>query len=121
MIPSALLLVFLSIAGPFEFGVGESFHKVGAAFSNSPGLSCRTITVASVYEKPSLSAKILGRMQNFIAVTGVEVNGFVPMIAGRKIRGWVEALETTTGKPTDLRGPCVVQMQPDGRLLFGWP
>jgi len=121
MIPSALLLVFLSIPGPFGFGVDKSAHKIGAAFSNSPGLSCRTITVASVYEKPSLSAKILGRTQNFVAVTGAEVNGFVPMITGRKIRGWVEALETTTGKPSDLRGPCVVQMQPDGRLLFGWP
>lgn len=121
MTPSALLLVFLITIGSLEPEIDKSFHNIGAAFSNSPGLSCRTITVASVYEKPSLSAKILGRTQNFIAVTGAEVNGFVPMITGRKIRGWVEALETTTGKPNDLRGPCVVQMQPDGRLLFGWP
>ena len=77
--------------------------------------------MALVYEKPSLSAKVLGRTQNFIAVTGAEVNGFVPMITGRKVRGWVEALGATTGKRSDLNGPCVVQMQPDGRLLFGWP
>lgn len=118
---STLLLVFLSIPGLPGFGADGNFHKVGAAFSNSPGLSCRTITVALVYDRPSLSARILGRTQNFVAVTGEEVNGFVPMITGRKIRGWVEALGTTTGKPSDLNGPCVVQMQPDGRLLFGWP
>ena len=116
---SILVLAFL--AGPNPLGMTDSVYDVGAGFSNSPGLSCRTISVASVYEQPSLTAKVLGRTQNFIAVTGSEVNGFVPMVTGRKVKGWVQAKETTVRKPSDLRGPCVVQIQPDGQLLFGWP
>ena len=100
--------------------VNGDFYKVGASFSNSPGLSCRNITVAAVYERPSLSSRKLGRTQNFIAVTGEEMNGFVPIITGKRVRGWVEARETTIGRPGDIYGPCVVQVQPDGRLLFGW-
>ena len=100
--------------------VAGDFYKVGASFSNSPGLSCRNVNVAAVYEKPSLSSRKLGRTQNFIAVTGEELNGFVPMITGKKVRGWVEATETTIGRPGDVYSPCVVQIQPDGRLLFGW-
>ncbi len=116
---SILLVAILSGSGSFSLNKG--IHQVGAGFSNSPGLSCRSITVVSVYERPSLSAKVIGRTQNFIAVTGEEVNGFAPIVTGRRIRGWVQAAETTIGKSSDLRGPCVVQIQPDGRLLFGWP
>lgn len=116
---SLLFAVFLG--GSNSLGMIDNIYNVGAGFSNSPGLSCRTISVVSVYEQPSTAAKVLGRTQNFIAVTGGEVNGFVPMVTGRRIKGWVQAKETTVGKPSDLRGPCVVQMQPDGRLLFGWP
>ena len=115
------IILAATLGGTSFFGPDDGIHQIGAGFSNSPGLSCRSITVVSVYERPSLSAKTLGRTQNFIAVTGEEVNGFVPIITGRKIRGWVQVSETTIGKPTDLRGPCVVQVQPDGRLLFGWP
>jgi hypothetical protein len=116
---SILFIAFLGRSSPL--GMTDNIYNVGAGFSNSPGLSCRTISVASVYDQPSLTAKVLGRTQNFIAVTGGEVNGFVPMVTGRRIKGWVQTKETTVGKPSDLRGPCVVQIQPDGRLLFGWP
>ena len=117
-----LSVLFAAIVGASSsLGVPGSLYEVGAGFSNTPGLSCRTISLASVYEQPSLSARVLGRTQNFIAVTGSEVNGFVPMVTGRRVRGWVRVEETILGKPGDLHGPCVVQMQPDGRLLFGWP
>lgn len=119
MATSALLITILNAS--IAFSPTVNLFKVGAGFSNSPGLSCRTITIAPVYEQPSVMARVLGRTQNFIAVTGGEVNGFVPMVTGRGIRGWVQTTETTTGKVSDLRGPCVVQKQPDGRLLFGWP
>ena len=116
---SVLLVATLSLSSSFSLNKG--IYEVGASFSNSPGLSCRTISLASVYEHPLLTAKVLGRTQNFIAVTGNEVNGFLPMVTGRKIKGWVRTAETTVGRPGDLDGPCVVQLQPDGRLLFGWP
>ena len=119
MVFSILLGAILGAVSPIEL-TGD-LQKIGAGFSNSPGLSCRTISLASVYDQPSLSSKVLGRTQNFIAVTGNEVNGFLPMVTGRKVRGWVRTAETTIGLPGDLHGPCVVQMQPDGRLLFGWP
>ncbi len=113
-------VVMAILAASSSVVVNGDLYRVGASFSNSPGLSCRTISVAAVYERPSLSSRKLGRTQNFIAVTGEELNGFVPMITGKRVRGWVEATETIIGAPGDLRGPCVVQMQPDGRLLFGW-
>ena len=116
---SVLLVATLNLLS--SFSINKGIYEVGASFSNSPGLSCRTISLASVYEHPSLTAKVLGRTQNFIAVTGSEVNGFLPMVTGRKIKGWVRTVETTVGRPGDLDGPCVVQIQPDGRLLFGWP
>lgn len=100
---------------------GQTSSILLASFQNSPGLSCRTIGLSLVYQEPSLSAKVLGRTQNFIAVTGREVNGFLPMVTGKKVRGWVQAREAFIGKPGEVMGPCVVQMQPDGRLLFGWP
>ena len=118
MLISALVFMIMSVS---ETSVpADDVHNVRVAPSNSPGLTCRSVSVVSVYEQPSLSAKVLGRTQNFIAVTGQEVNGFVPIVTGRKVRGWVQSAETTTGKPNDLRGPCVVQVQPDGRLLFSW-
>lgn len=119
MLISLLLVAILGSSS--SLGVAEDLHKVGAGFTDSPGLSCRTISVASVYEQPSLSSKILGRTQNFIAVTGEELNGFLPMVTGKRVKGWVRVRETNIGKPGDLHGPCVVQMQPNGRLLFGWP
>lgn len=101
--------------------MNTDIYEVGAGFSNSPGLSCRTISLASVYEHPSLTAKVLGRTQNFIAVTGNEVSGFLPIVTGKRVKGWVRTAETTVGRPSDAQGPCVVQIQSDGRLLFGWP
>ncbi len=119
MILSVLLVATLDLSS--SFSTNKGIYEIGAGFSNSPGLSCRTISLALVYEHPSLTAKVLGRTQNFIAVTGNEVSGFVPMVTGRKIKGWVRTAETTVGRPSDAQGPCVVQIQPDGRLLFGWP
>jgi len=116
---SVLLVATLGLSSSFSMNKG--IYEVGAGFSNSPGLSCRTISLASVYEHPSLTAKVLGRTQNFIAVTGNEVSGFLPMVTGRRVKGWVQTAETTVGRPGDAHGPCVVQVQPDGRLLFGWP
>ncbi len=119
-----LLLIFPVLAvlmmPPF-LESGQTSHILPAGFQNSPGLSCRTIGLSLVYQEPSLSAKVLGRTQNFVAVTGQEVNGFLPMVTGKKVRGWVQARETFIGKPGEVMGPCVVQVQPDGRLLFGWP
>jgi len=114
-----LILAFLVIPEVNYKNGGAPSYLAG--FSDSPGLTCRTIDVALVYEKPSMSAKVLGRTQNFIAVTGKEVNGFIPMVTGKRIKGWVQVKETLVGKSGDALGPCVVQMQQDGRLLFGWP
>lgn len=100
---------------------GQTSNVTLSGFQNSPGLSCRSIGLSLVYQEPSLSAKVLGRTQNFIAVTGPEVNGFVPMVTGKRVKGWVQAREAFVGKPGEVMGPCVVQMQPNGRLLFGWP
>ena len=114
-----LLLATLSVAKSIVSI--DVLYNARAELGNSPGLTCRSVSVVSVYEHPSFSAKVLGRTQNFIAVTGQEVNGFVPIVTGRRVRGWVQSKETTIGKQNDLRGPCVVQVQPDGRLIFSWP
>ena len=116
---AVLVLAFLVI--PITDNADENAKIDVAGFSNSPGLTCRTIDVASVFEQPSTAAKMLGRTQNFIAVTGGEINGFIPIITGKRVKGWVRVKETIVGKSGDALGPCVVQVQPDGRLLFGWP
>ncbi len=116
---AALILAFL--VTPEVNNEDGSARNYMAGFSDSPGLTCRTIDVALVYEQPSMSAKVLGRTQNFIAVTGKEVNGFIPIVTGKRVKGWVRVKETIVGKSGDALGPCVVQMQQDGRLLFGWP
>lgn len=87
---------------------------------NSPGFSCQRIGLAMVYDQPTTAAKVLGRTQDFIAVTGREVNGFLPMITGLKVRGWVMMNQTYQGKSFDAR-PCRVQVQPNGQLLFEQP
>lgn len=94
-----------------------SHSNISINLTNSPGFSCQRIGLAMVYDQPSTTAKILGRTQDFIAVTGKEVNGFLPMITGLKVRGWVMANQTYQGKSFDAR-PCRVQVQPDGKLLF---
>ncbi len=73
-----------------------------------------------VYDQPTTSARVLGRTQDFIAVTGKQVNGFFPMITGTKVKGWVMSNQTYQGKSSDAR-PCKVQIQPDGRLIFEQP
>jgi len=87
---------------------------------NSPGFSCQRIGLAMVYDQPTTAARILGRNQDFIAVTGKEVNGFLPMITGLKVKGWVMINQTYQGKSFDAR-PCKVQVQPSGKLLFEHP
>jgi hypothetical protein len=119
LILAFLVSTLLSVSQIDSTDEGAHTHTVG--LSNSPGLTCRTIDVALVYEQPSMSAKVLGRTQSFIAVTGREVNGFIPMVTGKRVKGWVRAKETIAGKPGDALGPCIVQMQSDGRLLFSWP
>ena len=102
---------------------GASWSSVPQVFEinleNSPGLYCRTIALAMVYGEASLSSRVLGRTQNFIAVTGKGVNGFLPIVTGSGVRGWVMTNQVypENGSP----GPCRVQLLPNGRLLFGWP
>ncbi len=93
---------------------------VPVSLVNSPGFSCQRIGLAMVYDQPTTAAKVLGRTQDFIAVTGREVNGFLPMITGLKVRGWVMMNQTYQGKSFDAR-PCRVQVQPNGQLLFEQP
>ena len=84
---------------------------------NSPGLLCKKIEIAMVYDQPTTSAKVLGRTQDFVAVTGREINGFYPIITGTRVRGWVMINQTFHGKSFEAR-PCKVQVLNDGRLIF---
>ena len=95
----------------------SSFTKIN--YQNTPGLSCRVITLALVYVEPNNRSRYLGRTQDFIAVTGSQVNGFFPIVTGRGIRGWVDSqeVEGAHGGHVDR---CWVQQARDGRLLFGW-
>ena len=88
-----------------------------ASIVNSPGLSCKKIELVMVYDQPTTGAKVLGRTQDFIAVTGTEVNGFYPIITATRIRGWVMVNQTFHGKSFEAR-PCKVQVLGDGRLIF---
>lgn len=101
-------------------GSGTFLQKaIEVGMKNSPGLSCRTIDLAMVYGDANLASRVLGRTQNFIAVTGKDVNGFYPVITGSGVKGWV--MVNQTYPENSYRGPCRVQYLPDGRLLFGWP
>lgn len=105
----------LALAGVSSGGVLKPL-EVGV--KNTPGVHCRAIGLAIVYSEASLSSRLLGRTQNFIAVTGKEVNGFFPVVTGVGIRGWV--LANQVYPENGELGPCKVQVLPDGRLLFGW-
>lgn len=84
---------------------------------NSPGLTCRPISLAMVYGGPSLSSKVLGRTQNYIAITGSLLNGFFPIITGSGVKGWVRERDTWTLDSVTEK-PCKVQMLPNGHLIF---
>ena len=88
-----------------------------AGFINSPGLTCRPISLTMVYGGPALASKVLGRTQNYIAITGPQVNGFLPILTGSGVRGWVRENETWTQNGVNER-PCKVQIQPNGHLVF---
>ena len=116
-------LLELLVAGTmFAAGVASpaSTAYVSVVYQNTPGLSCRVISLAGVYAGPSRASRYLGRTQNFIAVTGPRVDGFFPIITGRRIRGWVAGDEVRADHGSGSDGPCWVQQAPDGRLLFGW-
>lgn len=89
-------------------------------YRNTPGLSCRAVTLALVYVQPNKSSRYLGRTQNFIAVTGPQVDGFFPIITGRGIRGWVNSTDVLGAYGRGHVDRCWVQQARDGRLLFGW-
>lgn len=100
------------------FGWSNQLIPLDVGIKSTPGFHCRTVGLVMVYGGANLSSKILGRTQNFIAVTGKEVNGFLPIITGVGVRGWVVSNQVYS--ETGTLGPCKVQLLPDGRLLFGW-
>lgn len=101
------------------YGTGSQPTPLEITMRNSPGVSCRTIALAMVYENASLSSKVLGRTQNFVAITGRQVNSFFPIVTGSGVKGWI--LENQLYPENGPQGSCRVQILPDGRLLFGWP
>lgn len=103
-------------------GVDSSAHSdyVRTAYQDTPGLSCRAVSLALVYAQPDRTSRYLGRTQDFIAVTGPKTNGFFPIITGRRIRGWVADVDVRAIHGPGSDGPCWVQQAPSGRLLFGW-
>ena len=105
----------LTICG---LGRGGELKPVEVGVKNTPGIYCRAIGLAMVYSEAALASRVLGRTQNFIAVTGKEVNGFFPVVTGVGVRGWV--LANQVYPENGNLGPCKVQVLSDGRLLFGW-
>ena len=89
-------------------------------YRSTSGLSCRPISLASVYAGSSKTSRYLGSTRNFIAVTGPTVNDFFPIITGRGIRGWVDSQEVQGAHGGGHVDHCWVQQARDGRLLFGW-
>ncbi|MGI4798293.1 MAG: hypothetical protein ACRYG8_30465 [Janthinobacterium lividum] len=110
------MLASLVFAG-VSWGNTSKSSRIG--FINTPGLYCRTIALAMVYGEATVSSTVLGRTQNFIAITGKELNGFFPVITGSGVRGWV--MKNQVYPENSSLGPCRVQKLPDGKLLFGWP
>lgn len=106
-----ILVSSLGISDPLEMVL------TNVSIANSPDLLCKKIEIAMVYDQPTTDAKVLGRTQDFVAVTGKEVNGFYPIITGTKVRGWIMVNQTFHGKSFEAR-PCKVQVLRDGRLLF---
>jgi len=88
-----------------------------AKITNSPGLTCRPISLAMVYGGPTVASRVLGRTQNYIAITGPQINGFLPILTGSGVRGWVR--ENETRNPDGIKESfCRVQVQPNGHLIF---
>ena len=114
--PLTSILVGVAFAG---VGWGNLSRTLEVSFKNTSGVYCRTIALAMVYGEANLSSRVLGRTQNFIAVTGKEVNGFFPIVTGSGVRGWV--MTNQVYPENRSLGPCRVQILPDGKLLFGWP
>lgn len=118
MLAVGLLVAGVTLATGADVPVRSDHLSV--AYQNTPGLSCRAVSLALVYAKPDRTSGYLGRTQDFIAVTGPTVNGFYPIITGRRIRGWVANNDVRAINSSKGDGPCWVQQAPDGRLLFGW-
>lgn len=99
--------------------LAESYNSMvfDVKITNSPGLTCRPISLAMVYGEPNLTSRVLGRTQNYIAITGPQVNGFLPILTGSGIRGWVR--ENETRNPDGIKESfCRVHVQPNGHLVF---
>ena len=97
----------------------ESYNPMvfNVKITNSPGLTCRPISLAMVYREPNLNSRVLGRTQNYIAITGPQINGFLPILTGSGIRGWVR--ENETRNPDGIHESfCRVHVQPNGHLIF---
>lgn len=119
MLRIGMMVVSLMLAVEASANAGPVNSTV-AGYQNTPGLSCRVITLAAVYSEPSKSSRYLGRTRSFIAVTGTEVQNFFPIVTGRGIRGWVDSQEVEGARSGGHVDRCWVQQAPDGRLLFGW-
>lgn len=117
LLSSIVIIVDLIIVSGHGISTQDA---IDVTLTNSPGISCQKIELAMVYAQPSVSSRVLGRTQDFIAVTGKDVNGFFPIITGSKVRGWVMVNQTFQGKSFEAR-PCKVQVQPDGHLIFEQP
>ena len=113
-----ILLIMLSLnTSPYTLVNSYKSKVFDTRFTNSPGLTCRPISLAMVYEAPTLASRVLGRTQNYIAVTGPQVDGFLPILTGSGVRGWVR--EKETWKPDGVSAnTCKVQIQTNGHLLF---
>ena len=112
IVAGTILAAGVNLRDPSEY--------VSIAYQNTSGLSCRAVSLAGVYAEPRRTSRYLGRTQDFIAVTGPTVDGFFPIITGRRIRGWVANNDVRAIHGSGSAGPCWVQQAPDGRLLFGW-
>jgi len=115
-----MLISLVALALNVSFPVLANSHSpiiFDARVTNSPGLTCRPIFLAMVYGGPNLASRVLGRTQNYIAITGPQVNGFLPVLTGSGVKGWVR--ENETWEPDGISDrPCRVQIQPNGHLIF---
>ena len=69
---------------------------------DAPGLSCRALVNGDwVYADRSTTSHRLGFQRNAVAVTGPEVDGFVPVLVATGQHGWMLAKVMQLREPTN--------------------
>jgi len=115
-----MLISLVALALNISFPISANSHRsiiFNVKVTNSPGLTCRPISLAMVYGGPTPASRVLGRTQNYIAITGPQMNGFFPILTGSGVKGWVR--ENETRNPDGIKESfCRVQVQPNGHLIF---